>query len=278
MSNAMQSVHERLRVIGAVTAAALAAAFLFTSPGMAKRGADSHVKPTIVLVHGAWADGSSWNGVTRRLQRDGYSVVVPAVPLRSLSGDSAYIASVLAAIKGPIVLAAHSYGGAVVTNAAQGNPNVKALVYVDGFVPDAGESVLDLAMKNPGSELPTAITEVPYAQGAQGSGVDVYIKTTDFRSAFAADLPPDTTALMAASQRPVTIAALSEKSGTPAWATIPSWYLAGRQDKAIPLATELFMARRAHAQIKEIDSSHASLLSHPDAVAKVILAATRHVS
>jgi pimeloyl-ACP methyl ester carboxylesterase len=249
---------------------------LLTSSGQAKPRA-AGVKPTIVLVHGAWADSSSWDGEISRLQNDGYAVVAPANPLRSLSGDAAYIASVLKTIKGPIVLVGHSYGGAVTTNAATGNPNVKALVYIDAFVPAQGESVLSLAQKYPGSQLPASITEAPYAAGPGESGVDVYIKAADFRSAFAGDVAPATAALMAITQRPVTLAALSEKSGPPAWKTIPSWYLVGTQDQAIPPITQRFMAARAHSHIVEIHSSHASLVSHPAAVTNLILRAARSV-
>jgi pimeloyl-ACP methyl ester carboxylesterase len=255
----------------------LAAGVLLTSSGQAKsRGGAA--KPTIVLVHGAWADSSSWDGEISRLQADGYPVVAPANPLRSLSGDAAYVASVLKTIKGPIVLVGHSYGGAVITNAATGNPNVKALVYIDAFVPDQGESVLGLAGKFPGSQLPASITEAPYTQGAWQSGVDVYIKTADFRSAFAADVAPATANLMAITQRPVTLAALSEKSGVPAWKTIPSWYLVGSRDEAIPPATQLFMAKRAHSHTVEINASHASLVSHPAAVTKLILDAAHRIA
>jgi pimeloyl-ACP methyl ester carboxylesterase len=254
----------------------LAAGVLLTSSGQAKsRGGAA--KPTIVLVHGAWADSSSWDGEISRLQADGYPVVAPANPLRSLSGDAAYVASVLKTIKGPIVLVGHSYGGAVITNAATGNPNVKALVYIDAFVPDQGESVLGLAGKFPGSQLPASITEAPYSQGAGQSGVDVYIKTADFRSAFAADVAPATADLMAITQRPVTLAALSEKSGVPAWKTIPSWYLVGSRDEAIPPTTQLFMAKRAHSHTVEIKASHASLVSHPAAVTKLILDAAQGI-
>jgi pimeloyl-ACP methyl ester carboxylesterase len=255
----------------------LAAGVLLTSSGQAKsRGGAA--KPTIVLVHGAWADSSSWDGEISRLQADGYPVIAPANPLRSLSGDAAYVASVLKTIKGPIVLVGHSYGGAVITNAATGNPNVKALVYIDAFVPDQGESVLGLAGKFPGSQLPASITEAPYSQGAGQSGVDVYIKTADFRSAFAADVAPATADLMAITQRPVTLAALSEKSGVPAWKTIPSWYLVGSRDEAIPPATQLFMAKRAHSHTVEIKASHASLVSHPAAVTKLILDAAHRIA
>jgi pimeloyl-ACP methyl ester carboxylesterase len=257
-------------------AALLVAGVLLTSSGQAKPRAAA-VKPTIVLVHGAWADSSSWDGEISRLQADGYPVVAPANPLRSLSGDAAYIASVLQTIKGPIVLVGHSYGGAVITNAATGNPNVKALVYIDAFVPAQGESVLGLAAKFPGSQLPASITEAPYSQGSGQSGVDVYIKPADFRSAFAADVPAAQANLMAITQRPVTMAALTEESGAPAWASIPSWYLVGRQDEAIPRATQLFMAKRAHSHILQINSSHASLVSHPAAVTGLILSAAHSV-
>jgi pimeloyl-ACP methyl ester carboxylesterase len=254
----------------------LVAGVLLTASGAATARTAS-VKPTVVLVHGAWADASSWDGEIGRLQSAGYPVVAPANPLRSLSGDAAYIASLLKTIKGPIVLVGHSYGGAVITNAATGNPNVKALVYIDAFVPARGESVLSLAAKFPGSELPASITEAPYTQGAGQSGVDVYIKPADFRSAFAGDVSPAKANLMAITQRPVTLAALSEMSGAPAWTSIPSWYLVGRQDEAIPPATQLFMAKRAHSHTVEIDASHASLVSHPAAVTKLILRAAHTI-
>jgi pimeloyl-ACP methyl ester carboxylesterase len=270
-----------IRRVGAPILIALAgllvAGVLLTSSGQAK-SRTAAVKPTIVLVHGAWADSSSWDGEISRLRADGYAVLAPANPLRSLSGDAAYIASVLKTIKGPIVLVGHSYGGAVITNAAAGNPNVKALVYIDAFVPARGESVLSLAAKFPGSELPASITEAPYTQGSGQSGVDVYIKPADFRSAFAGDVSPAKTNLMAITQRPVTLAALSEKSGVPAWKSIPSWYLVGRQDQAIPPATQTFMAKRAHSHTAEINASHASLVSHPAAVTKLILAAAHTVA
>jgi len=261
----------------AALAALLAVGVLLTSSGQAKQRSMA-VKPTIVLVHGAWADSSSWDGEISRLRADGYPVVAPANPLRSLTGDATYIASVLKTIKGPIVLVGHSYGGAVITNAATGNPNVKALVYIDAFVPTQGESVLGLAAKYPGSELPTAITEAPYSQGNGQQGIDVYIKTADFRSVFAGDVTPATANLMAITQRPVTLAALSEKSGVPAWKRIPSWYLVGRQDKAIPPATQKFMAKRAHSHTVEINASHASLVSHPAAATKLILTAAASVT
>lgn len=229
-----------------------------------------------MLVHGAWADSSSWIGEIPRLQKAGYRVVAPANPLRSLNGDAAYIRSVLKTITGPIVLVGHSYGGAVITNAATGMANVKALVYINVFAPNQGESVLDLAEKNPGSELQTSITEAPYRDGG-GTGVDVYIKSADFRYAFAGDVSTVQAGVMAVTQRPVTLAALSEKSGPPAWKHIKSWYLVGTQDHAIPPATLRFMAARARSHTVTIDASHASLVSHPAAVTKLILAAARSV-
>lgn len=257
-------------------AAVLTAGALVASSSSA-RPSSTGPRPTVVLVHGAFADASSWDGVIGRLQADGYTVIAPANPLRSLSGDAAYIASVLKTITGPIVLVGHSYGGAVITNAATGNPNVKALVYIDAYAPDQGESALSLTSKFPGSELAAQITTVPYSQGGSDTGTDVYIKPSAFRAVFAADVPARTTDLMAVTQRPVTIAALSEPSGPPAWKTIPSWYLVGLDDQAIPPAAQEFMAARAHSHTVEIHSSHASLVSHPRAVAKLILEAIHSV-
>jgi pimeloyl-ACP methyl ester carboxylesterase len=268
--------HSRRFGVAALAAAGTVAASLAVVALMAS-SSPAHpvqpgVKPTVVLVHGAWADSSSWDAVVQRLQNDGYTVVAPANPLRSLSGDAAYISSVLVSISGPIVLVGHSYGGAVITNAATGNPNVKALVYINAFAPDQGESVLQLAGLNPGSELPSAITEVPYNDGST-NGTDVYIKTADFRAAFAADVPARQARLMAITQRPVTLTALTQPSGPPAWKAIPSWYLVGLQDEAIPPATQEFMAARAHSHTVEINSSHASLVSHPATVTNLILTA-----
>ncbi|HTX09130.1 MAG TPA: alpha/beta hydrolase [Solirubrobacteraceae bacterium] len=274
MSTRVSSRRWRLPALAALTALLIAGAALFTSSSSGHVGFPAGPKPTIVLVHGAWSDASSWDGEIAALEADGYTVDAPADPLRSLSGDAAYIASYLKTISGPIVLVGHSYGGAVITNAATGNPNVRALVYIDAFAPDQGESVLSLAAKNPGSELPAAITTVPYTDGTT-SGIDVYIKPADFRAAFAADVPSWEAAVMAATQRPITYAALTEPSGIPAWKTIPSWYLVGLQDEAIPPATQELMAARMHAHTIAIDSSHASLVSHPRAVTDLILDAAR---
>jgi pimeloyl-ACP methyl ester carboxylesterase len=226
-------------------------------------------KPTIVLVHGAWADASSWAGVTERLQRDGYTVIVPANPLRGPKSDSAYLASVLATISGSIVLVGHSYGGFVITNAATGNPNVKALVYVDAFAPEEGESVASIEALNPGSKLSTStVTVRPGPEGAE-----LYIDPNAFREVFCGDLPPSQAALLAANQRPLLASAETETSGPPAWKTIPSWYLVGTEDHAIPPATQRFMAKRMHAHIVEVPASHVSMISHPEVATDLILGA-----
>jgi pimeloyl-ACP methyl ester carboxylesterase len=234
------------------------------------------VRPTIVLIHGAWGDSANWNGVTRRLQRLGYTVDVPPDPLRGLIDDAAYVSAYLQTIQGPIVLVGHSYGGAVITNAATGNPNVKALVYINAFVPDLGETVASLNTQMPGSAIagdPTAVFDfVPYPDAANGD-VDLYVKPDVFRIAFANDLSASRAAVLAATQHPVTFSALNTASGTPAWKTIPSWYLRGTRDRVIPPAEQLFMARRAHAHLVSVPASHMSMVSRPDAVAALVLAA-----
>ena len=238
-----------------------------------------HPKPTIVLLHGAWADSSSWSEVVRRLQDDGYPVVVPPNPLRGLVSDAAYLASFLATIDGPIVLVGHSYGGAVITNAATGDTDVKALVYVNAFVPDQGETVLRLVAAQPGSALavqdPTTVfTLVPYPGGPTGD-VDAYIKQSVFPDAFAGDLPRRTARVLAATQRPAALSAFATPSGAPAWASIPSWDVVGTADKVIPPAEQLIMANRAHARVTRVDAGHLSMISRPGTVADVIRAAAR---
>lgn len=250
-----------------------------SAPATAQAGSKTKKSlPTIVLVHGAWADASSWNGVTSRLQGDGYTVDALPNPLRGLTSDAAYIASFLNTITGPIILVGHSYGGAVITNAAFGNSSVKALVFVDAFVPDQGESVLQLASTPPppgqaGSCLggdPTQVFNfVPYP-GAPPGDADLYIKPSLFPSCFANDLPTKQAAVLAALQRPITFSALGEPSGPPAWKTIPSWYLIGTIDKVIPPYAQLFMAQRAHATIVEVKAAHPSMISHPGAATDLI--------
>jgi pimeloyl-ACP methyl ester carboxylesterase len=235
-------------------------------------------KPTIVLVHGAWADGSSWSRVAHRLQDRGYTVDVAPNPLRSVSGDAAYLKAILATISGPIVLVGHSYGGAVITNAAVGNDNVKALVYVDAFLPDQGETLIQLAGARPGSALATNPTDVfnfvPYP-GAPAGDLDLYLKPRVFVHAFGNDLPKAESKVFAASQRPLTLSAANEPSGLPAWKTIRSFAVVGTKDLVLPKAEQAFMARRANAKITRIKAGHLSMVSHPKAVTKVIVRAAR---
>jgi pimeloyl-ACP methyl ester carboxylesterase len=234
--------------------------------------------PTIVLLHGAWADGSSWDGVVQHLQNAGYTVDVPPNPLRSLPEDSAYLASFLTSITGPTVLVGHSYGGAVITNAATGNPNVKALVYVDAFIPDQGETILQLASAQPGSCIggdPTQVFNfVPYPGGPTGD-VDLYVKQSLFPSCFANGLPAPQAAVLASTQRPLALSALSEPSGTPAWKTIPSWSLVGTADNVLPPAEQLFMSQRAHAHITQLAVPHLAMIARPEAVAGIIIQAAQ---
>ena len=229
-------------------------------------------RPTVVLVHGNWADGSSWNAVTKRLIDRGYNVVVPPNLLRAPIEDGAYLRSFLATIQGPIVLAAHSYGGAVITNAATGVPNVKALVYIDAFIPDVGERLLDLA---PGSCVGVDPTKVFNFVPGPG-GIDLYLQTapngpyTGIAECFANGVDRDTTALVAATQRPAAINQVVEVSGPPAWKTIPSWSLIGTEDNVIPAAAQSTMSTRANATVTTIKAGHLSLISQPEAVTKVI--------
>lgn len=228
----------------------------------------SGAKPTVVLVHGAFADSSSWNGVISRLERDGYRVIAAANPLRSVAADAAAVATILKSTTGPVVLVGHSYGGPVITEAANSGANVKALVYVAGFLPERGESSLTLSGKFPGSTLGDALSPVPIA----GGGVDFYIQPAKFHAQFAADLPATQTSLMAATQRPVTQAALSEPSGQASWKRLPSYVIYGSEDRNIPAAAMAFMAQRAKARktIALPGASHALMISHPGEVAALI--------
>ncbi|MEV0830970.1 alpha/beta fold hydrolase [Nonomuraea rubra] len=241
-----------------------------TVPASAASGA----KPTVVLVHGAFADASGFNDMITMLDAAGFPVIAPANPLRDVSGDAAYISSVLDTITGPIILVGHSYGGVVITNAARGHDNVKALVYLGAFAPDAGESALQLAQQFPGSELGAALVLRPYPlPGSTEPGIDGYIDPAKFRAVFAADLPSYKTRQMAATQRPGSHTGLSDGSGEPAWKSIPSWYLIPAQDKVIPPAAQRFMAGRAGSKVREINSSHVVMMSHPAAATAVVLSA-----
>jgi pimeloyl-ACP methyl ester carboxylesterase len=228
-----------------------------------------------VLEHGAWADGSSWDGVVTTQQKDGYTVDVPPNPLGGVSSDSAYLASYLATVPGPVVLVGHSYGGFVTTNAATGDKNVKALVYVDAYIPAQGDTINSINAQFPGSQItPAALNFVP----SPGGITDVYIKPSLFRGILANDLPASEAAVLAATQEPIAASALTEPSGPPAWATIPSWDVIGTADHAIPPAAQEFMATRAHATVTKIDASHLSMISQPDAVTNVIEEAARATS
>ncbi|KQU06050.1 alpha/beta fold hydrolase [Rhizobium sp. Leaf453] len=226
-------------------------------------------KPTVVLVHGAFADSSSWNGVARILQKDGYRVVAAANPLRSVSADAAYVSDVVASIDGPVVLVGHSYGGQVITTAANGRGNVKSLVYVAAFAPDEGEAAADLAGKFPGGTLGQALAApVKLADG----NTDLSIDQEKFHDQFAHDVSVDDAALMAAGQRPITEAALTEKSGKPAWKSMPSYFIYGDGDKNIPAEALGFMAERAGSKRTIVieGASHVVMVSQPQPVAELI--------
>ena len=237
------------------------------------------VKPTIVLVHGAFADGSSWNGVIERLQQQGYTVVAPANPLRGVGTDSAYTASVLSQIDGPVLLAGHSYGGAVISNAATSAPNVAGLVFVAAFAPDDGERLGEVSSESKDSVLNAALVQRQYPAGPGGeTAVEFAINPALFRDAFAADLPAETTALMAATQRPVAAAAFTDVCGPPAWKKLPSWAVVATGDKAAGADLVRSMARRAGADIVEVEGSHVIMISQPQAVTDHILKAARVVA
>lgn len=232
-------------------------------------------RPTVVLVHGAFADSSSWNGVIESLTRDGYPVIAAANPLRGLHSDAEYVESVISSVPGPVVLAGHSYGGPVMSEAAVGHPNVKALVYIASFILEPGETTSELAGKFPGGELGPALNTVPFPLPNGDTGNDLYIKQDEFRRVFAADVAPEVTELMAATQRPITEAALNEPATEAAWKSIPSWNMVTTADLAVPAESMRFMGERAKSTTVEIDASHAVTVSHPDAVADLIGEAAR---
>jgi pimeloyl-ACP methyl ester carboxylesterase len=273
----------RLRLIIAAVTVAVAGLVIPLSQIASARTAGAAAaaggaKPSIVLVHGAWADSGSWAGVTRRLQADGYTVYALPNPLQGLPYDSAYLADFLHSISGPIVLAGHSYGGAVITNAATGDPQVKALVYVDAFVPAQGQTLAQLLASHPGScAVPANLNVVPYPGAPRGAG-DAYIKQSVFPSCMADGLPAAQAHVLAVTQRPIATIALTQKSGVPAWKTIPSWAVVGTADHAIPLPLQLAMASTAHAHITRVDAPHLSMISDPGTVTNVILQAVRATS
>ena len=252
-----------------VAAFAVAAAASMSSVAFAQSD-----KPTVVLVHGAFADASSWNGVVKILQKDGYPVVAAAVPLRSVKGDAQYIADIVSGIKSSVVLVGHSYGGSVISAAANGHANVKALVYVAAFAPESGETAAGLSGKFPGSTLgPTLAPPVALA----GGGKDLYIQQDKFHVQFAADVTEVDAKVMAATQRPITEAALNEASGNPAWKNTASWFVYGDQDKNIPPQALGFMAERAQSKQTVVikGASHVVMVSHPAPVARMIESAAK---
>jgi pimeloyl-ACP methyl ester carboxylesterase len=239
---------------------------------------DGSSRPTVVLVHGAFADGSSWNGVIERLQAEGIRVTAPAVPLRGISNDSAYIASLIDQTQGPVILVGHSYGGAIITNAATDADNVVGLVFVSGFAPDEGERLGEIEDGSKDSVLSTAQVPLRYPTGeGQQTAVEIAVDPGKFHDAFAADLPEEQAAVMAATQRPVAESAFSEPNGEPAWKKVPSWAVVASGDKAAGADVVRSMAERAGAEITEVDGSHVIMVSQPQAVTDVILTAVAAV-
>jgi pimeloyl-ACP methyl ester carboxylesterase len=243
-------------------------------PAGASSQARGSARPTIVLVHGDWADASSWTAVIKRLQHKGFTVVAPPNLLRGPATDAPYLAGYLRSISGPIVLVAHSYGGFVATNAATGNGNVKALVYIDAFAPDEGETAGALVARGHSCVDGNALNQVPY-----DGGVDLYLRWdanqsyAGFSECFANGVDRDEAAVLFAMQRPAAPAQFAEPSGPPAWKTIPSWSLIGTQDHVIPQPLQEEMSGRAGAHITRLAAGHLSLITNPGDVTKVILAA-----
>jgi pimeloyl-ACP methyl ester carboxylesterase len=279
---------KRIRIVLGAMVLAVAGLLVSVSQIVPAGAATAHTangggpKPAIVLEHGAWADGSSWDRVIGQLQADGYTVYAPPNPLRGLANDSATLADYLETITGPVILVGHSYGGMVITNAATGNPNVKALVYVDAFIPAQGDTAFGLTVAQPGSCVgsASAFNAAPFP-GAPAGDFDTYLKVgpdlpyPGFAQCFANGLPASQATMLAVTQRPIAFSAGSDTSGIPAWETIQSWSLIGTADHVIPPAEQLFMSKRAHAHITEIDAGHLSLISHPGAVTRVIIAAAQ---
>jgi pimeloyl-ACP methyl ester carboxylesterase len=286
ISRIPQLPKKRLAMAGvslAVTAGALLGAGLTGTAHAAAdaaqaraQAADTSVKPTIVLVHGAFADNSSWDAVVRQLQRLGYTVDVAPNPLRGVSYDSAYLSDFLSTISGPVVLVGHSYGGFIITNVGATDPEVKALVYVDSYLPVKGDTLATLNSVVSGSCVtPAILNAVPFPGSASGDA-DLYVKQSAFSGCFANGLPPADAAAAAAEQLPLAESALSETiTNTPAWKTIPSWAVVGTADRLLAPSEQLAMANRAGAHITEIDAPHLAMVADPSAVTQVINEAAR---
>jgi pimeloyl-ACP methyl ester carboxylesterase len=236
--------------------------------------------PTIVFVHGAWADASGFGESIRAVRDRGFATIGFANPLRHLTGDAAELAALLGTISGPIVLVGHSYGGAVMSNAAAGNEQVQALVFVAGWMPDEGESIQQLLESEAFADslVAAALRPLPFTNPDDSEGLDLYLDRELFPEAFCADVDSDTAAVMAATQRPWSGAAAATPSGPAGWRSIPSWYLLGTEDRAIPPAGQRFMAERGNARIEEVVASHASMVSQPEAVTRLILSVVEETS
>lgn len=234
-------------------------------------------RPTIVLVHGAWADGSSWNPVATAMQAQGFTVLTPPNPLRGVAPDAAYLASFLTQrTSDPVVLVGHSYGGVVITNASPEVGSIGALVYVNAFIPDVGESVLQI-LGGSGSALdvpdPTTVLDIAGYPGAPDGDAEAFLRPETVHDAFAQDLPEADRSLIAAGQRPIALGANVGPTAAAGWKGIPSWAVIGTEDRVIPPATQRSMAERAGATISEVAGSHVSMVSHPDATIAAVLAA-----
>ncbi|MGK5683092.1 alpha/beta fold hydrolase [Actinoplanes sp. URMC 104] len=239
-------------------------------------------QPTIVLVHGAWADASSWNAVTTALRGRGLTVLAPTNQLRGIATDAAYVSSFLAQrTTGPVVLVGHSYGGTVITNAATDGGDVRALVYVDAFLPQEGETVFQI-LGGSGSAFdvpdPTVVFDIAGYPGAPQGDAEAFLKPSAVHEAFAQDLPEDERWLIAAGQRPITLSANTAPSIRAAWKTLPSWAVVGTEDRVIPPAVQRSMAERAGSTITEATGSHVSMISQPQVTIDAILAAAAHAA
>jgi pimeloyl-ACP methyl ester carboxylesterase len=234
-------------------------------------------KPTIVLVHGAWADGSSWNAVASELQSQGFTVLGPPNLLRGPASDAAYVGSfVTQRTDGPVILVGHSYGGFVISNVATDAGDLKGLVFVDAFVPDEGETVFQI-LGGSGSALdvpdPTTVLDIVGYPGGPEGDAEAFLKPDTVHNSFAQDLPEADRWLIVESQRPITLSANTTPSGVGAWKTLPSWVVVGTEDRVIPSDTQRHMAARANATVSEVAGSHVSMVSHPQATIDAILAA-----
>ena len=276
LSKSSSSTSARRRFVGGALAAAAAVTMLAgcatpTQPAASATtaAADTSPKPTIVMVHGAWSDASPFDEVGSQLREDGYTVVNFANPLRSLSGDTDYLTSFLdTRTTGPVILVGHSYGGALIGGAALSDPDVKSLVYLNAFVPEEGETILELSSKAGPVDAEALFDQAPFTGD---HNVDLYLKKDAFAGGFTNGLSDQQTATYFASQRPITFAALNEPAAADqAWKTLPSWYVAGTEDHSIDISTQLFMAERAGSTLTEVKSGHLSMVAEPKKVAGVI--------